>query len=333
MERLDTLMLSLLIVVTSSAFSASFAADSVTIRSKDSDNLTQYTGSVLDYTGRFLRIELEGGLERTFPSSRVAEVQGDWSAEHRAAIEASAEGDYRAAIARYRRAIDNEPREWVRREILAELTWLYSYTGETTIACELFMLLTESDPETPYFDAIPLAWMPSEDVRQPQALGWLGQEGDPVAMLLGASHLLSTTERPAALEALKKLATSGDERISSLARAQTWRSVAFRATDSELAQWLQQVESMPESLRAGAYFVLGNGLKSRKRLNDAALAWLRVPVLYPKHRALAGEALASAGGALEQLERPTEAERLYRELARRFPETEAARQRGLRREE
>ena len=48
--------------------------------------------------------------------------------------------------------------------------------------------------------------------------------------------------------------------------------------------------------------------------DEAALALLRIPILYPRERSLAAAALLTAGGCLERLQRPAQAATLYREV-------------------
>ena len=74
-------------------------------------------------------------------------------------------------------------------------------------------------------------------------------------------------------------------------------------------------------MAAGPNFVFGRGLAQQQQWEQAALAMMRVPILYPKQRSLSARALLEAGRALERLERTKQAVHLYRELIRDYPET------------
>ncbi|MBN1589387.1 MAG: hypothetical protein JW888_07725, partial [Pirellulales bacterium] len=88
--------------------------------------------------------------------------------------------------------------------------------------------------------------------------------------------------------------------------------------------WQKAIDRMPTALQAGPYFVLGRALARQERFDEAALAMLRAPILYPRDDALASEALVEAGLMLEKLQRPKQAARLYREVLRDHPSARAA---------
>jgi tetratricopeptide (TPR) repeat protein len=203
----------------------------------------------------------------------------------------------------------------VRRRITAQIVWCEQACGQPVAAGEEFLILVRSDPETPYFACIPLAWLPAQPSPELEqaARGWLGRNELPAATLLGASHLMSTA-RPQALDCLKQLATSSDSRIAQLAIAQSWRAAVVTAGEDEVAGWERAIERMPEGLRAGPYYVLGSALLRQQRWERAALALMRVPILYPVDQSLAARCLLDAGSALERLGRPQQAVGLYREL-------------------
>ena len=80
---------------------------------------------------------------------------------------------------------------------------------------------------------------------------------------------------------------------------------------------------MPAELRAGPYYVVGTARAQWQQPERAALAFLRVPILYPENRRLAASALRLAATALEQLDRPDEAAALQRELQTRYGDDSA----------
>src|SRR5690606_14008531 len=122
-------------------------------------------------------------------------IETTWTAEHEAANQAQAAGQYAQAIEQYRRAVQREPRTWARRKILAEMVWCYRGAGQLETAGDTFLLLVGSDPTTRDFDSIPLAWAPTEAVSQQRAEHWLRRDDLPAAKLMGASYLMSTSQR------------------------------------------------------------------------------------------------------------------------------------------
>jgi len=287
---------------------------------------TRITGRVLDYTGRQVVIETADGRELKRPGGLVVDIESHWSPAHAAADERFAQWRFREALGEYEKAIRKEERHWVRRMILARIVVCHRELGRLDSAGKLFLALLRDDPDTPYFDAVPLTWLaanPSSALEQ-AARQWLGADGPAAAVLLGASHLLSTAERPKALERLETLVADKDPRIAALAQAQIWRARAVKAGDGQLARWSVLVERFPEPLRAGPYLVLGRALAQYGQTEAAALAVLRVAVLYPQDRRLLAEALWDAGQLLERLDHAAGAADVYQELLAGCPDTRAA---------
>jgi tetratricopeptide (TPR) repeat protein len=282
---------------------------------------TRRTGEIVDFTGETLTLRTATGAEAAIPADRVLEVQTDWTAPHVRGDELFAENKFAEALDQYRAAAREESRAWVRRRLMAQAVWCYRYLGQPEYAAGTFLTLVADDPKTQHFDAIPLAWTPA----QPGASfagrlpAWLESDND-AAALIAASWLLATREQSSAAEKLRELALAGDARIALLAEAQRWR-IGAAATEAEIARRLSIVERMPEPLRAGPYFLIGQAQARLKQAPGAALTLLRVPVLYPQHRELAAESLLAAARHLEQNDRREEALRVYRELITEYSES------------
>jgi tetratricopeptide (TPR) repeat protein len=228
--------------------------------------------------------------------------------------------------------------------------------GKMEEAGTLFLLLTRSDPTTPAYAHMPLAWTRARQVSEKKAREWLAQQESQPAMLLGASHLLATDAAAEAEAVLETLAQMGARRLDAqqfaprppknrlanrpeqrqseegnprepsfelalLATVQRWRAGADQVTKDECDRWTRQVEHFPEPLRAGPYFVLGNLYRQLRQNDRATLFYLRLPILYGEHRRLAALALAAAARLEEQGGRRSEAIRLLEEVVDRYPET------------
>jgi tetratricopeptide (TPR) repeat protein len=299
------------------------AADVVQVTASDGLGLTHgVEGTVLDYTGRQLTLQVTTGRQRTFTADQVHEVQSEWNKQHQAGNQAWQQEDWQAAISHYRAANRAEPRTWVRREILTQLMRCYQRTGDLAAAGKLFLLIVSSDPETPAYQFIPLTWSTAGGVEPTQAASWLTDSEVPAAMLLGASHLLSTPSHSralATLDALRRMANQPPA-ISTLATAQIWRTQAQTASEDEVRRWSQQVETFPEPLRAGPYFVLGVACQRLRQFEQASLFYLRIPILYGDQPHLAARALVAAARLQEPNDRPA-AITLLREVVSRYKGT------------
>lgn len=295
------------------------AEDAVYLMSEAGSGQYRVMGEIVDYIGEAIHIRSSEGVQRSYPAERVVRIETTWTAEHTAANQAQAAAQYAQAIEQYRRAVQREMRTWARRKILAEMVWCYRAAGQLETAGDTFLLLLGSDPATRDFDSIPLAWTPTEAVSQSRAEAWLGRDDLPAAKLLAASHLMSTSGRNTALATLNELARSPDPRIAALAQAQIWRAEAHRAPRAESDRWEKLIEQMPATLQGGPYFVLGQALATQGRHDEAALAMLRVPILFPRDRTLAASALVLAGESLERAGQADEARRLYQEVIDTYP--------------
>ncbi len=293
------------------------AEDVVTLTSgRDGSSRTRATGVIVDWTGEELTLRLPSGRENTYPTSRVVDIQSQWTAEQKQADQLFVEGKFNEASVLYRRAFDADPRVWAKRRILSQIVWCSQAAGDTERACVEFLRLVASDPTTQYFDAIPLAWKPQQPTLslEGRAKTWMSGDDGSVAALIGASWLLSTSARTSAIDTLQRLENDRDARIAHLAGAQLWRTQIVTAKAEEVADWQRQIELMPQSLRGGAYFTLGRALSRLKQHEKAALAFMRVPILYSSDRQLSADALNAAARELEELDRPSEAAGLYREV-------------------
>ena len=81
------------------------------------------------------------------------------------------------------------------------------------------------------------------------------------------------------------------------------------------------VQQIPEPMRAGPYFLVGKALAQQKQHEQAALALLRVPILYGAERELAAESLWLAAGQLRRHGAAEDARNLHLELVNVYPES------------
>ncbi len=283
-------------------------------------------GTILDQTGEQTVVQRESGTEQSIPTADVTELQFQRTATHEAADQLFAAGEYDEAIRSYLSAMGGEPRVWVRRMMVAHLVQAYAMRGQMDRAGRAFLELLQSDPTTHYFPTIPLAWRPATGSPQleRQAEQWLAADEGPTASLIGASWLLSGSRRGEAIDRLRQLAADRDPRIALLAQAQLWRTRIVTADPDEVDRWETVVQRMPAELRGGPYFILGKGRSAVTQHEPAALAFLRVPILYERQRLLVPWALLSAGRELEKIDQAEQAVTLYQEVLREHAKHPAA---------
>ena len=316
------------------------AAEDVVIVSAASDRSQRIrkTGEIIDFTGQQLTLRTAGGGELAIPSERVIDVLTFLGPDQRRADQLLAARRFAEAAELYRQAQSREQRVWVRRRIVVQRVWCYRHLEQHDRAAELFLVLFQSDPSTQYIAAVPLGWRSQQPpaTLEHRAISWLrGSEDnradkhtndsrDAMAALIGASWLLPTALRGESVSVLQQLRLHANPTIARLSEAQLWRSEIVTATLQDVASWRSALDELPRSLRAGPYFIIGQALSRHGRHEEAALVWMRVPILYPRQRALAGDCLLAAGNAMEKLNQFDEAGMIYREIVRDYPELSTA---------
>ncbi len=310
------------VIVLLIGLSSVMAEDTVLlIPREESDAPGRRKGTILDYTGTALTLQLSGGREEQIPSARVCGYETARSPDHETGDQLFAEGRYADAVVSYRRAVESEPRKWVRRVLMAQLTRCFRNLQQVDRAGEMFLLIVQSDPATLWLDAIPLAWKPQHPSPElaERAERWIEQTDSPTARLMGASWLLTTTKRDQALSTLAGLTTHNDPRIALLAEAQRWRADQLTASLDQALRWEQQVQRLDESLQAGPWFVVGQALARHNRTDQAALALMRTAILSGADADLVGEAMYAAGEQLQRMGDSDGARTVYRELVEKHP--------------
>lgn len=300
------------------------AIDNVWVRS-DTGETSTLTGEITRYDRDSLILS-NGDRQRTLATSKIDFVESNWPTDHLAARRYREQADWHKAIQSYSRALRAEQRQWAQQLLLGEAAIAYREQGNLVRAADTVAALLQRFPTARCAYALPLAWTdrsPDRNVEK-QASMWMVNTKQSAIQLLGASWLLAGAQRTKARAVLEKLADSGDPAMAQLAMAQLWRTELASVSAARLQQWPKIIETMPAAIRAGPTFVWAAALARREPTERAANAFLRIPILHPEHHNLSAAALVEAAAILDKLARPTEANRLYRELGARFGDTNFA---------
>ena len=320
------------ILIVAACADISGGKDVVTVTSDEGQSRRK--GRVIDYTGRGLILETKTG-RITIEPARVVRIETRRCNKHRVGDLAFKARQYAKAIDSYQRAVQggDEPRGWVRREMLASVIQCHQALGHFDEAARYFVELLHVDPKTPHFHIMPLAWTTGHQIpTRRRAVAWLADETDGVR-LVGASYLLATPHRDESTHMLEKLTTSSDMRVAALAEVQLLRARMHKPQESDAAHCQQQIDRLPPSLRAGPYYVLGRLHLAKGRHRQAAVAMMHVPILYPRQELLAAEALLAAGKSLAETTDQSDALRVLQELIDQYPKTAAATEAKQKREQ
>ena len=298
------------------------ADDTITIRRGPSgDRTIQVQGQIEDWTGREIRVRLKSGSIRPLPMRSVVDVSTTWTEPHALGNAALDQRDLAAAARHFAAAYRAEKRGWARRVISGQLVLCQRAQGRWREAAQLFIALAKSDPTTTAYDRIPLTWYRQEVIDAKQARAWMEENSVPAAQLLGASFLLGSPAQAEAAQRLRELRQHPEPHIAALATMQLWRLGVGRAAAHTLREWSRQLENMPEAVRAGGYYLLAEAHARLGQESQAALAYWRLPLLYPWHRDLAARALLEVGRQAFKAGHPKEARRAWREASTDYGDT------------
>ena len=299
-------------------------SDTVHVWDEKGETQTRIRGTIQAYDRNVLTILTVSGREQQVPSARVARLESRWDRRQLEADMAFESGEFERADGLYRQALEHETRDWARHRLVVQLVWCQQATGKWPEAGSLFLKsVLGSNPQTPYFDAIPLVWKTPAASLPMERLGktWLVDERSRVANLLGASWLLTSAERELAIQVLRQLAVGEDRQIAFAAETQLWRIQFPTASAATIEEWEKLLSRMPPAMRAGPYHLLGHALQRTGRSQDGLIAWMRVPLQYPRHRLLAAESLLATARHYQAAGKREQATTLCRELVSGFPAT------------
>lgn len=302
------------------------AIDVVIVRRAQSSREVTYKGRVLDYAAGILRFRMKTGSVRQFKTGDIRSIATPQTEPHRNGLQQLKEKKLLDAIASLEVASRDEPRDWVRRDILATLTRANLKHGTRLAAAEAFVKLTNSDPNTHHSGAIPLWWSnrPATAASQRQAREWLTSPNYSARLIAASILMCDPDSRKEANDALDAIAVSGRAHVIDLARIQQWRARLAdprRISDTQLKSWRRRLRSMKASERAGGWFLLGEVYSQRLDHDRAAIAFLWLPTVYSDDLYLTAEASFKAAQSLQQAGRFAEAEATYRDTAMRFANT------------
>ncbi|MAT14989.1 MAG: hypothetical protein CMJ46_06935 [Planctomyces sp.] len=312
--------------------------DEIEISKPNTGTTARLKGEIIDFNGEELHFR-GGANERVqyFSTKEILQTRYQQSPEHQQAVELLEQKKYAEAERILETAIHVEPREWVRRELLALQIRAALGTFDYEKAGNRFIALCASDEKTRHFNLIPLNWRIPEvdtepgmavfvgEVPEATALRWFNDE-EPVAQLLGASWLMFREPDDGKLsQKFVQLTRNMNDRIQRAAQMQVWRThvEAGRYSEIELKRWETRVEATDDLDRGGPYYLLATAYARQLQHDRAAVRWLWLKANHAPDHLLSSDAQLQAGKALIESGRTSQGLFVYRELAAAYPESPA----------
>ncbi len=299
--------------------------DMVLVSNDQSRPPVRWSGHIVDFTGRELILERSPGRVQRLDPLEILEFHTAWPETYRRATERAAAGDWSAALASWRQALDQELRPWAKRLVVLRMVRAHYELGQFDAAGELFAALVEQDPYPPYFADWPIPWGENPRIAplERKAMTWT-QGRFAAVRLLGAAWLIGTDRHSHAQSVLAELTNDAHLTVRTWAQCQLWRSTSIHTSSRvDRDQCEALIRELPESLQAGPYFVLGQLCQEESDPQGAMLAYLRVAIVHADRQRLASEALWRAAVELQKTN-PQQAAVLYAEFAKKFSQTALA---------
>lgn len=298
------------------------AQDRVTYIPAEAESPVIAVGEVLDYTGRELILSTLNGHQH-LPSDSVTSIETTYSPSHLQGISQFQQGLTDDAILSFQKAMEQERRRWVQREIRSWLMRCAVRKGDLRGALREFQEIIQTDPQTRFWGIAPLIWSPmavSESIRE-EANGQLKSDHPGIQLIAASLLLLDPAYGEAAETQLNYLSRNANPIISNYARAQLWRvTLAGQSvTDDALSSWRSSIEHLKPELRSGPQYLLARGHDARGELRLAAAEALWIPLIYSDHELLASRALYDAAEWLSRSGAIEEAHRLKQGLLVKYP--------------
>lgn len=311
------------------------AQDRIRLRDDRTGRVTEFQALVLTWDASRL-VYSANNRESTVAGSRVVSVDYPRSQTQTQAEQQFDAGQFAQAWQSYETAMAEEPREWVKVEMLARKLQCASAMNRQADALRTFFQIQRATPQSRFFYLIPIPWDTArpDGTLMPQYSAWVSGQ-DEIQALIACSWLL-TADPELVTGKLKALAQSEDSRVAHLAGAQLWRMQSISARDTDLQRWKVAVDRMPALFQAGPRFQIAMAQKymtqsGNEAMRDVALVGLlQIPVLYPEQYQLAGSALNEAYQILSSAGRSREANLVLSELKRDFASSTAALSLGTR---
>lgn len=300
--------------------------DTVVTRGDNSSATAKHRGVITNWTGPSLSLQ-NGTRTREIDNDRIVEIQTSWNPDYLLGKQLLETGKVSQAAAKLRTALAGETRPWAQTIIRSELVRALSAAEDYPVAIQEFAKIIAADPNTRFMHLVPLPWSGSvgnasvEKIAQP-----LLASSETALQLIGASWLTGGSDRARARRVLEKLATDDEPEIAGLAAAQLWRTEIASVDQMKAGHWEQRILQMPNSVRAGPYYVLAMAQARLNQDQQAAVNLMRIPILFPEQEALCSASLYKCAKLLHNSGQTDEAKTLWTELLQNHPESIWAKQ-------
>lgn len=312
---------------------AAIAEDAVVFIHPSTGRTAQATGTIEDYNYNELIIRTTNGQIKTIETDSIKEIKSERSAFFQEAVMQMNSLEFSKATQLLESALSQTSVSWKKQEVLAKQVECLCCLDRYEEAAMKYVNILQLDSNSAYWDSIPIIWTSVElSSRMEQtALKWIRQQEIPALSLLGASFLLTSSNKTAAQTALNALSKSNNVTISVLAQMQLNRLSLTQMSANAIKNLENKVDQTPKSVQFGARFILAqlwgrSVLDPAEKTDKIAVNYLQCALNSRTPVELQARSLYSAGSVLMNNNRQDEALRIFSYLVQKYPDSQWSQQ-------
>jgi tetratricopeptide (TPR) repeat protein len=270
------------------------------------------SGVIEDVIAESVVIRRTAGAPDVVPLRDVATLRFQKPVDYEAGLKLLQNYRWSEALPLITKALDEEQRPWVIREIRAARAEIFRAQRRYDDCIREVEQILDSDPDTRHLLLLPLVW----DERLEESARYIGRAEDlqsdsECRRLVTATALLHESAHQQQAEAvLRDLKRNGRGSMGAIVELQLWRlSLLTTGAIRELAveQWQVRLREFQRELRGPGEWICGRALMVLNDYDRALTALLWMPLVAPLDPASTAAAIQDAVVAAKQAGRPGEA--------------------------
>ncbi len=270
------------------------------------------SGVIEDVIAESAVIRRTAGAPDVVPLRDVATLRFQKPVDYEAGLKLLQNYRWSEALPLITKALDEEQRPWVIREIRAARAEIFRAQRRYDDCIREVEQILDSDPDTRHLLLLPLVW----DERLEESARYIGRAEDlqsdsECRRLVTATALLHESAHQQQAEAvLRDLKRNGRGSMGAIVELQLWRlSLLTTGAIRELAveQWQVRLREFQRELRGPGEWICGRALMVLNDYDRALTALLWMPLVAPLDPASTAAAIQDAVVAAKQAGRPGEA--------------------------
>ena len=237
-----------------------YAEDTVIYQNTVTGRQVKSTGAIENYSRDELLLRTSSGNILSIKTDNIVKIAADYPASYSEAELRIENQEYDQALTLLDKALVQAPDGWMKHAILARQIECLINLNRLDAAALRYVQLVQLDPNSAFYDCVPLVWSPVELSAQTEQMAqtWIRQQKYPYITLLGASLILNSDKKNEVQTTLNALTKSDNADVAILAQMQLNRLSLTPLPMTMLNNLEKRVDALPKNLQYGPRFVLAN---------------------------------------------------------------------------